>query len=231
MRIVATVLLSTLMASFAITQTQPSPSDGTSTNALFADLDRLQSAAAQANVDIAHMRIEKWKADIGSKQQAQANADSLQRNLTSALPGLIANFRSAPNDLTAGFKLYRNLNALYDVLASFAEAAGAFGPKNDYEALGQQVNVIDSVRRNLADELEGLTASTQAEIKQLRTQVQTLRQAAVPPPPPKKVVVDNAEPAKKPPVHKKKAPASTGAAAPPAGGAATQTPGGDSKAQ
>src|SRR3954470_24894963 len=115
------------------------------------DLDRLQTAAGQANVDIAHMRIEKWKADGASKQQAQVNADSLQRNLSSALPTLIASYRSDPQNLNAGFKLYRNLNALYDVLASFTEAAGAFGPKNDYEALAQQANVIDSVRRNLGD--------------------------------------------------------------------------------
>jgi hypothetical protein len=156
------------------------------------------------------MRIEKWKADGASKQQAQANADSLQRNLTSALPGLIDGFRAAPQDLNAGFKLYRNLNALYDVLASFTEAAGAFGPKNEYEALAQQVMVIDSVRRGLADNLEALASSTQAELNRLRARVQTLQQAA-PAAPPKKVIVDDAEPAKKKPVHKKKPAAATNA--------------------
>ncbi len=128
----------------AVTTTAPPP-------AIAADLDRLRAAASQANLDISHMRIEKWKADSASKQQAQANADALQRNLTSALPGLIDNFRAAPQDLSAGFKLYRNLNALYDVLASFTELSGAFGPKNEFEALGQQVAIIDSVRRDLAD--------------------------------------------------------------------------------
>jgi hypothetical protein len=176
--------------------------------ALAADLDRLQAAASQANLDIAHMRIEKWKADGASKQQAQANADSLQRNLTSALPGLIDGVRSAPQDLNADFKLYRNLNALYDVLASFTEAAGAFGPKNEYEALMQQLMVIDSVRHHLGDNLGNLTASTQAELNQLRTKVQSLQQAAVAAPP-KKVIVDDTEPVKKSPHKKKPAPASS----------------------
>ena len=178
------------------------PANGPSSS-VAADLDRLRAAASQANLEIAHMRIEKWKADPNSRQQAQGNADSLQRNLTSALPGLIDNFRAAPQDLTAGFKLYRNLNALYDVLASFTESAGAFGPKSDYEALAQQLMVIDSVRRDLGDNLETLSASTQSEMNQLRTQVRGL-QAAAAAAPPKKVVVDDTAPAKKS-THKKKA--------------------------
>lgn len=172
--------------------------------AVSADLDHLQTAAAQINVDISHMRIEKWKADSGSKQQAQANGESIQRNLTTALPGLIANYRGQPQDLNAGFKLYRNLNALYDVMTSFTESTGAFGPKSDYEALAEQLNVIETVRRDLADSLEGQTLQTQGELNQLRQQVRQLQQAAVPPPPPKKTVVDNAEPVKKTTTHKKK---------------------------
>ena len=154
--------------------------------------------------DLAYMRIEKWKTDADSKRQAQATADSVQRNLTSALPALISNVRSAPQDLGEEFKLYRNLNALYDVFASLTESTGAFGAKSDYDALAKQLDVIDSVRRNLGNALESLTASTQSELAQLRTQVHTLQQAAAAPPsPPKKVIVDDNEPAKKT-THKKK---------------------------
>ena len=169
------------------------------------DLDRLQAAASQATLDLGHLRIDKWKADGDSKRQAQANADSVQRNLTSALPGLIDAVRAAPQDLNAEFKLYRNLNALYDVFASLTEATGAFGPKGDYEALAQQLETFDSVRRNLGDALEQLTSSTQSEVVQLRTQVRAYQQAAAAAPP-KKVIVDDTQPAKKT-VHKKKKPA------------------------
>jgi hypothetical protein len=172
-------------------------------NPALADLDRLQAAASQANVDLAHMRIEKWKADSNSKQQAQGNADSVQRNLTTALPALIANVRSAPQDVNAGFKLYRNLNALYDVFASLTESAGAFGPRSDYDALARQLGEIDSVRRDLGDELEKLTSSTQLELNQLRTQVRTLKQQSAATLP-KKAIVDDTEPAKKTASHKKK---------------------------
>ena len=185
------------------------------------DLNRLQAAASQATLDLGHLRIDKWKTDGGSKRQAQANADSVQRNLTSALPALIEAVRTAPQDLTAEFKLYRNLNALYDVLISLTEATGAFGPRSDYQALGQQLETIDSVRRNLGDALEQLTSSTQSELFQLRSQVRTYQKAAAAAVPPKKVVVDDTEPAKKT-VHKKKKPA-TPASSTPADGSSTNS--------
>jgi hypothetical protein len=124
------------------------------------------------------------------------------------LPGLIDGFRGAPQDLTAGFKLYRNLNALYDVLVSFTESAGAFGPKSDYEALAQQVNTIEGVRRNLGDDLERLSFTTQTEMNQLRMQIRALQAqqaAAVAATPAKKVVVENSESPKKK-TQKKKSP-------------------------
>ena len=208
MRIVFSLLLPFFMISSGLAQAAPasSPAAGSvSMTSILPDLDRLQAAGTEINRDLGLIRIDKWKVDSNSKQQAQTNADSVRRNLTTALPGLIDNVRAAPQDLTAEFKLYRNLNALYDVLASLTESTGAFGARNDYDALAQQLGVIDSVRHNLGNALEGLTASTQSEVNQLRTQVRTLQQAAaVAPPPPKKVVVDDTEPVKKT-SHKKKA--------------------------
>ena len=224
-----TLLALTAIATSAQTQsTAPTQSVAADNSALFSNLDRLQSAASQANADIARMHIDKWKADNETKQESQTNAGSLQRNLTSALPVLISAVRTAPQDLTAGFKLYRNLNALYDVLTSFTETAGAFGPKSDYDALAQQLNTIDTARRELGDRLESQTAQTQVELNQLRAQVRTLQQAAVPPPPPKKVVVDNADTGKKP-AHKKKPAAD--AASEPNSGSSTSSPATTTKAQ
>jgi hypothetical protein len=189
---------------------QAPPSGNPPMVSVLPDLSRLETAASQANLDLGHLRIDKWKTDPQSKQQAQANADSIQRNLTSALPVLIVTVRATPQDLNAEFKLYRNLNALYDVFASLTEVTGAFGPKSDYEALAKQLETFDSVRRNLGDALEQLTSSTQSELVRLQTQVRDYRQAAAAAPP-KKVVVDDTQPAKKT-AHKKKPAASSGPA-------------------
>jgi hypothetical protein len=154
------IFLFTLFLSLNVAaQTAPGPdspasaADSSSMTSILPDLDKLQASASEAAMNIGHMRIEKWKADNDSKRQAQSNADSVQRNLTAALPGLVDAVRSSPQDLAAEFKLYRNLNALYDVFASLAESVGAFGPRNDYEAILPQLQVIDSVRRDLADAL------------------------------------------------------------------------------
>src|ERR1017187_9876031 len=204
----ATPLAQTPASSPAASTGEHAPSVGSATTvSVLPDLDRLRAVASQATLDLGHLRIDKWKADANSKQQAQANADSIQRNLTSALPVLIDAVRSAPQDLNAEFKLYRNLNALYDVFAFLTEGTGAFGPKGDYEALAQQLVTFDSVRRTLGDALEQLTFSTQSEVVHLRGQVRAYQQAAAAAPP-KKVVVDDTQPAKKA-VHKKKKPAAS----------------------
>jgi hypothetical protein len=157
-------------------------------------LNRIDQAAQASAVQIASMRIEKWKTDGDYKRQAQANADSLQRNMTAALPTLTTAARSAPQNLEANFKLYRNLNALTDVMRSLAESAGAFGPKQEYQQLAESAATFDDARRALGDYFETLTASKEAEIARLKT-------AATPPlvVRPKKVIVDNdPQPAPKP---------------------------------
>jgi hypothetical protein len=158
-------------------------------------LTQLERAALDANGALGRLRIDKWKTNSEQKQQAQANAESLQRNLSYAIPELTGKIRQAPQDLSANFKLYRNLNALYDVLANVAESAGAFGPKDQYEALAQPTASIDEVRRALGDRLDQLTAAKEAELDRLRAQAQAVgaAQAAAPP---KKIVIDDNEPPK-----------------------------------
>jgi hypothetical protein len=183
----------------------PQASASYSMTPMLPELDRLQAAASATDSAIGRLRIDKWKADGTSKRQAESNAESIQRNLRSALPGMISAVRSSPQDLGAEFKLYRNLNALYDVMSSLSESAGAFGPKADYDALAQQLDTLESVRRNLGDSLEQLSASTQSQVDQLRSQVRSLQAQANAAPPKKTVVDDNDTPKKiTSSTHKKK---------------------------
>ncbi len=171
-------------------------------------LAQLQKASQEANTALGRLRIEKWKTDSSQKQQAQSNADSLQRNLSYAVPELIGKIRQAPQDLSTNFKLYRNLNALYDVLANVAESAGAFGPKDQYEALAQPISDIDQVRHTLGDRLDQLASAKEAELTRLHGQLQAISQAQAAPPP-KKIIIDDNEPAPKPKKPKAKKPATT----------------------
>ena len=167
-----------------------------SVNQLNTMLGSLEQTAQATNSDLGKLRVDRWKADSGAKRQSQGDVESRQRNLQSALPGLITELRNSPEDIAATFKLYHNLDALHDVLRSVAENAGAFGGKSEYQALANDADAIDSVRRNLADRIQTLAASKEVELARLRTQLKAAQ--AAPPPPPKKIVVDDTEPAKKP---------------------------------
>jgi len=197
-------------------------------------LTELEATSKGTQGDLVKLRIERWKTDNSYKKQVLANMDSIQRNLQSALPEIMAQLRAAPEDLSATFKLYRNLDALYDVLGSVAESAGAFGSKDDYQALANDLAGFENTRKQMAQRVENLSSAKEAEIVRLRTDLKTA-QAAIPTPPPKKTVVDDNVPAKPTPPAKKKAatkpktatpagqtPAKPATTKPPAG--QTQTP-------
>jgi hypothetical protein len=168
-------------------------------------LSQLEQTSKSTQADLVKLRIEHWKADGAYKKQALGNVDSIQRNLQGALPEIISQLRSAPEDLAVTFKLYRNLDALYDVLGSVVEGAGAFGGKDDLQSLSNDLNSFEGTRRQLAERMADLSSAKEAEITRLRTDLKTAR-AAIPAEPPKKVIVDDTEPPKKA-ATKKKAPA------------------------
>ncbi len=105
-------------------------------------------------------------------------------------------------------------------MSGVVESTGAFGSKDDFQALSNDLNGFEGSRKQLADRMNNLAASKEQEIVRLRADLKTA-QAAVPAAPPKKVVVDDTEPPKKPvvkkkPVPKKPAPTAPGAATTPA---------------
>lgn len=186
----------------------PAPVPYTSVSELNGILNQLNQTATAMQADLAKMRVERWKTDASTKRQTQANADSIQRNLQSALPEITSQVNNSPEDMAASFKLYRNLDALYDVFGSVVEAAGAFGSKDEFQSLSNDMNGIESARRAMGERMQKLAGEKEDELAHLRAQVKTL--TAAPPPPPKKIVVDDTEPApKKPPKKKTTKPSAT----------------------
>ena len=179
----------------------PPPVAYASVSELNGMLAQLQQTAQSMQSDLGKMRIEKWKTGASTKQQTLANVESIQRNLQSALPEIIAQLNNAPEDLGMSFKLYRNLDALYDVFGSVVESAGAFGSKDEFQSLGNDMTGLESARHAFGERMQKLSANKEDELTHLRAQVKTL--SAAPPPPPKKIIVDDTEPPPKPAVKKK----------------------------
>lgn len=177
-------------------------------------LTQLEGASKSTQDDLGKLRIERWKMDGGSKKQMLANIDSIQRNLQGALPEIISQLRARPEDLPSTFKLYRNLDALYDVLGNVVEVTGGFGSKDDFQSVSNDLSSFEGARKQLGQRIETLSSAKEAEIVRLRADLKTA-QAAIPATPPKKTVVDDNEPAKKPAVKKKPKPKTPPATTPP----------------
>jgi hypothetical protein len=172
---------------------------------LSAILAALQRTTQAANLDVSRLRIEKWKADNADKQQMQQIAGSLQKNLTMAVPGLINDAQASPASVSKAFKLYHNINLVYEYLNNLSDAAAVYGKKDEYQPLAGDVSSLDNARKNLSDYIE--QAANTLEVEARKPPPQPVTQ----PVPPKKVVIDdNTAPPKK--AKKKKAPAASSAA-------------------
>jgi len=171
-------------------------------------LAEIQSAARTTTADVSLLNVRKWKVSNEVKNDAEAKAEAIQRNLTIAMPTILSQVQASPNDFAANFKLYRTLGVLYDVMSSLAESAGAFGSRNEFDPLASDLNRIDQARRTLGERLEVMARAKDAEIARLQDQVKAARVAVSAAP--KKVIVDDdsaKKPAKK--TVKKKPPATT----------------------
>jgi hypothetical protein len=194
---------------FAATDQTSTPHPATSATAspdlaLSELLIQVQANAQKSDQDLARLRIDKWKADSTSKQQANASADSIRRNLTNAVPDLLQRIQASPGSLNANFRLYRNMNALYDTFSSLAESAGAFAPSDQFQLLSADVYQLDQLRRQIAERVDMLAGANDAELARLRAKLGNTTGAK---PGSNKVVVDDDKPAPKP--KKKPKPASS----------------------
>lgn len=158
-------------------------------------LSSLSRTAENTRVDLAGLRINRWKGNSAAKQDASERVQSIQRNLTDAMPALIQAAQQSPASTNAAFKLYRNVNALYDVMSNLTESAGAFATKDEYATLARDLQQFDDERRALGDSLETATARQDAQITRMQ---QVVKQAQAEAAPPKKIIIDDeAAPAKK----------------------------------
>ena len=176
--------------------TQPA---GPNLNSILADIQRV---SLSTNGDLSKLRIERWKTDSAEKQQMQQVVNSLQRNISAAIPGLISDAQAAPGSVARTFKLYHNLNVVYEFLNSIAEAAGAFGRKEEYDPLAADAAALDTARQNLSSYIEQVATNMETQARQSQSAAQQAQSSQAP----KKVVIDDTPTQQK---KKKKKTAST----------------------
>src|SRR5436305_1939200 len=157
---------------------------------------QISQASSNSQRDVSQLRIDKWKIDGDEKRRAEERAESISRNLTSALPGMLDAFRVAPNSLAANFKLYRNLSALSDPLAALTDDA-ASGPKEEHNALALDLENLERARLALGDRLEQLSAGADTDLAKFRAGAKAQATAG-----PKKIIIDDSQPTPRKPRRK-----------------------------
>ena len=150
--------------------------------------DQLQPALVSLTQAVRLVRVDKWKAPGPVREDASRNLDSIERDLDGTLPGLIAATQTTPS-MSANFAVYRNLEALYDVVLRVSLTAELAAPDVESEALDHALAQLESARKGLGETIAGSIEQQQQTIVQL--QAASSRVAAPPPPPPTTTVVND----------------------------------------
>jgi hypothetical protein len=193
---------------------QPAPGASQPVN-LNAVLLQVQQSTNSASVDIGKLRVDRWKTDPDQKQQLEHIGESLQKSIANAVPALVTNVQSSKGSVSATFKLYHNLNVIYENLNYLADVAGGLGKKEEFDPLAADCAALETARQSLSIYISESAGRLEAASRQAAMNAAVQTQV-----PGKKVVVinDDDPPAKKPakPAARKKAthPAATPQSAP-----------------
>jgi hypothetical protein len=170
-------------------------------------MTNLRPALANVQTAITNLNVAHWKAPNDIRATTQQDINSMQRDLNTTLPGLLtqadaAATASSPPALSPAFAVFRNLDALYDVMLRVTETAGLAGSASDASGLEDARAGLEDGRAKLGAWLLQAIGAQDAQVVRLQTPAAAV--APPPPPPPNKIVVNDGPDTTKP--HKKKPP-------------------------
>ncbi len=157
----------------------------------------LQPSLDQLRQSLSGVRLDKWKAPGPVREETNGNIGSIARDLDGTLPGLLMTADAAPGTVSKNLPVFRNVDALYDVLLRIVETADLAAPDPETQTLHAALTSLDSARRSLGDAIEAAAVDNEQQLGQARQRAAT--QAAAPTT--TNVVTDTG---KSVPVHRKK---------------------------
>jgi hypothetical protein len=162
------------------------------------------------------LRPERWKASGQITGESTSDVGSIERDLDTTLPPLLASADAAPNSATQLLPAYRNVEALYDVVVRVTQTAVLAAPTQQSAALQQATATLQQSRRDLGDLLDAAAQSNERQLRDTQIRLRTIQ--ATPPPPAPVCPPPPAPPVRrvKPRVKPKPKPAATTTATPPA---------------
>jgi hypothetical protein len=149
----------------------------------------LPSTTLQPSLDVlktavADVRVERWKGSAALRTETETNLASIQRDLNSTLPPLLAAADSAPDSAAKVLPAYRNIEALYDVLLRVTSAGKVAAPGDQSSSLDQALTSLEDGRRALGDRLQTDSAAEEKKVSDLQAALKAIPPPAPPPAPP-----------------------------------------------
>ena len=168
----------------------------------------LRPALANVQTAITNVNVAHWKAPNDIRATTQQDVNSMQRDLITTLPPLLAQADAAasgngPAALAPAFAVFRNLDALYDVLLRVTETAGLAGSASDASSLEDARAGLEDGRAKLGTWLLQAIGAQDAQVARLQAPA-AARPAPAAPAAPNKIVVNDGPDTTKP--RKKKPP-------------------------
>ncbi len=119
------------------------------------------------------------------RDEAGANVTDIEKDLQATLPPLVTEADRAPGAISKVLPVFRNVDALYDVLLRVVEASRVSAPAEQVTPLQESLISLGGARRKLAERLQEGAIAQEKQINDLRSTVQAQAAAAqaVPPPP------------------------------------------------
>ena len=176
----------------------------TDLNSSLTDLDRV---AMSTYGDISALNIDRWSGQwrpgfLKSTRQKEAEhtAESVKRNLSDALPTLIADVRTAHGSISSTFRLYHDLTLVGEAMDSLVSTAKFEGHQHDARGLVADCAELSRIRRNLTNYIEARAVSMDSKAATLASYSPAARPRA---PAVRKIVIDDMSQAAPAPMPKK----------------------------
>lgn len=127
----------------------------------------VQNALSNVQSTTSGLNIARWKAPRDMRKAAQQNVNSIQSDLGVQMPQLIARADGAPSSVPHSFDLYRNIDALYDVLLRVSRTADAGAPRPEAEAVAASLEQLEQARAALANQILQVARAHEARLATL----------------------------------------------------------------
>jgi hypothetical protein len=127
------------------------------------------------------LRPEKWKAPGTVTADTTQSIASIQRDLDSTLPPLLTTADAGISSVPQVLPVYRNIEALYDVLVRVTQTSILAAPAAQSLALQQASMKLQQGRRELADLLQSSAQIQDRQLHEVQTKLRAIQ--ATPPPP------------------------------------------------